>query len=248
MGIAAARILFEDDWLIAVDKLPGELVIGDRWKREARDNVLLYALGEYLRAQGHKADESGRDLYPVHRLDRETSGIVLFAKHQEAHRELSLLFEGREVKKKYLALAVESPDWNFALCKAPLARAEGKKGRGRALVDFREGKPAETEFSVKERYGDLTLFEAAPLTGRLHQIRIHARALGCPLYLDPDYGLSDWKSEVHKKIPLKAMLLHAAEISFRHPGKKQALKITSPLPQAARETLDKLFEAGEQLA
>lgn len=122
------RILIEDEYLIAVHKLAGELVVADRFGLEK--NILLHQVGEYLRSLGHLADSSGRDLYPVHRLDRETSGVVLFAKNEEAHRRLSQLFESREMEKLYWAFAVGSPAWDYCCAAIPLARAEGKKGRG----------------------------------------------------------------------------------------------------------------------
>lgn len=226
------RILIEtSDWL-AVHKFPGELVIADRWGKEKRDNILLYEVGDYLRSQGHQLDASGRDLYPVHRLDRDTSGIVLFAKNQDAHRDLSQKFEGRQMQKTYWAFCQGAPQWDEATCRVPLIRAEGKEGRGRAHVDLRKGKESETDLKVLGRYGDICWLEARPKTGRLHQIRVHARVLGHPLINDPLYGITNWRSETLESSPIKRMPLHARELEFEDKG--QAVKIVCPLDDELR--------------
>lgn len=232
------RILIEDEHLIAVRKKAGELVVSDRFGIEK--NILLHQLGAYLREKGHKPDESGRDLYPVHRLDRETSGIVLFAKNKEAHRALSILFESREVKKVYWAFTCGIPDWDMAQCNIPLSRAEGKQGRGRALVDLRKGKEASTDFHVKEKYGDIAFIEAKPLTGRLHQIRVHLWMLGVPILADKAYGNPTWKSSVFSDVKMERVCLHARNISFVHPVTKEEIFIESPMDEDMRALYNQL--------
>ncbi|MGZ3661089.1 MAG: RluA family pseudouridine synthase [Bdellovibrionota bacterium] len=235
------RLLIEDEHMVAVRKSAGELVVADRFGLEK--NVLLHQLGEYLRARGHKPDASGRDLYPVHRLDRDTSGVVLFAKNQDAHRRLSMMFEGREMKKLYWALACGSPDWDHCLCEVPLRRAEGKKGRGRALVDFSAGKEAVTEFSVRERLGNVTWVEARPLTGRLHQIRVHLRVLGHPILFDEAYWDKSWKCEILTDLPPQRMTLHARSIRFVHPFTGKEIEIECPMDEDMRALLQRLQTA-----
>jgi len=237
------RFLIEDEHLIAVRKAAGELVVADRFGLEKK--VLLNEVGDYLRAKGHKPDKTGRDLYPVHRLDRDTSGVVLFAKNADAHRALSMLFETRNVHKIYWALACGSPEWDNVICKVPLSRAEGKKGRGRALVDFSKGKEAETEFTVKERLGNVTWMEARPLTGRLHQIRVHLRVLGHPVLFDETYWEKSWKCEILTDLPAQRMTLHAREISFQHPITKQPMRIECPMDEDMRTLLQRLQKAVE---
>jgi len=232
------RILIEDEHLIAVKKHSGELVVADRWGVEK--NILLHQLGDYLRAKGHQPDASGRDLYPVHRLDRETSGVVLFAKHEEAHRLLSKMFESREMKKVYWAFAAGVPEWDVCACAIPLTRAEGKKGRGRALIDLKKGKPSETEFKVKEKFGDIAWIEARPHTGRLHQIRIHLKALGFPLLWDSAYWNPEWKSKFHPELPPQHLPLHARTLSFVHPYTKAPIAIECPMEDAMRDLLNLL--------
>ena len=234
------RILTEDKWFIAVHKYAGELVIADRWGKEPRENILLYSVGDYLRSQGHQMDESGRDLYPVHRLDRQTSGIVLFAKHQEAHKKLSEMFEIRKIKKTYWAVVVGEPDWNYANANIAMKRAEGKKGRGRALIDLKQGNPAETEFVVKERFKNAALIEAHPKSGRLHQIRVHLRALGNPLIFDENYGISNWLEKNYPQIKLNRTPLHARAIDFVHPHSSNKIHIECPLDQDFTDLLTEL--------
>ncbi len=235
------RILIEDEHLIAVKKFAGELVVADRWGLEK--NVLLHQLGDMLRAKGHQPDASGRDLYPVHRLDRETSGVVLFAKHKDSHQLLSKLFESRQMKKTYWAFTAGSPEWDTCRCSIPLLRAEGKKGRGRALIDLKKGKPSETDFLVKERFGDIAWVEASPLTGRLHQIRIHLRALGTPILWDGGYGITDWRSSFHPDLVPQTLPLHARTLEFTHPFSGNPVKIECPMEEKMRDLLNGLKES-----
>jgi RluA family pseudouridine synthase len=237
------RILTEDDRFIAVKKLAGELVVADRWGKET--NILLHAVGDYLRAKGHSKDSSGRDLYPVHRLDRDTSGIVLFAKDGDSHRELSRMFEERLMRKTYWAFTAGMPEWDNCTCEIPLSRAEGKKGRGRALIDLKNGKPAATDFKVKERFGDIAWVEASPRTGRLHQIRLHLKALGTPILFDQQYWDENWKSRFIHGLHLSRMPLHARELSFKHPFTGSELKIECSMDDELRGLLNKLKAASE---
>lgn len=236
-------LLTEDEHLIAVRKSAGQLVVADRFGLEK--DVLLHKWGAYLRDKGHKPDETGRDLYPVHRLDRDTSGVVLFAKHHEAHRRLSRMFEGREMKKTYWTLACGAPDWDRLRCEVPLSRAEGKKGRGRALVDLQKGKEAITDFSVLQRLGRVTWVEAQPLTGRLHQIRVHLRVLGHPVLFDEAYWDATWKTEILTHLPAQRMPLHARKICFSHPFTGKKTEIECPMDPDMRDLLQRLQSKSE---
>ena len=239
------RILFEDDHLVAVKKNSGELVVADRWGKEK--NILLHSLGEFLRAKGHQADSSGRDLYPVHRLDRETSGVVLFAKNEDSHRKLSIMFESRQMKKVYWALISGVPAWDKAVCSIPLTRAEGKKGRGRALIDLKKGKPSETRFLVKESFGDITWMEAEPFTGRLHQIRLHLKAMGHPILWDKNYCDESWVSTFIELEP-QNLPLHARSISFEHPFTQKFLEIECPMEVQMRDLINRLKNRQEEIS
>lgn len=236
-----SRILYQDADLIAVNKLAGELVVADRWGKEP--HVLLHALGAYLRSEGHTKDASGRDLYPVHRLDRDTSGVVLFAKHRAAHRLLSVMFEGREVEKTYWAFTCGCPPWQKHNVDAPLSRREGKRGRGRGFVDPLNGKPAQTAFTVLQCFGDIAWLEAKPLTGRLHQIRLHAQLAGFPLLNDPHYGKADWNTELIGISPLARFPLHARTVEFSHPTTQAPVHIEAPLDNALSTFVHELATA-----
>lgn len=240
----AQLVLYQDDDIICINKQAGELVVADRWKKET--NVLLHKLGVYLRAQGHQPDATGRDLYPVHRLDRDTSGVVVFAKNAEAHRNLSKQFESRDVAKKYWLFTRGAPEWDEHIVDAPLRRLEGKRGRGRGTVDWENGKPARTQFRVLNRYHDVGWLEAEPETGRLHQIRLHAMEAGFPLLYDPQYLKAPWESEFYGPLPLQRVPLHAHWLRFAHPRNRQrALEISAPLDGALTQLVRVLEDESE---
>lgn len=237
----SARILLEDEHLICANKFAGELVVADRWGKEP--NILLHSVAAYLRSHGHQADARGRDLFPVHRLDRDTSGVVVFAKHAEAHRALSRLFEGREVHKLYWLFTSGCPSWSELTVDVPLSRMEGKRGRGRGYVDPAHGKPAQTQFRVVRCFGDVGWLEAVPHTGRLHQVRLHAREAGFPLLVDPHYGIKNWQSEHYGLLGIQRVPLHARELSFIHPLTSQAIHVTAPLDEVLDALLRRLEAA-----
>ena len=222
--MAAARLepLFLDAHLLAVAKPAGRLVIPGRGAPEP-------TLQQELQA------EHGR-LWVVHRLDRGTSGVLLFARTAAAHRILNLAFEGREVRKRYLALVRGLPPEAWR-CEAPLAA--GRKGRMKpAAAGDPRGKPSATAFRTVEplpaREGtglpDLALVEASPETGRTHQIRVHLAASGHPLAVDPLYGEAGPLRVARGEVVLDRTPLHAATLALRHPASGAGLILEAPLP------------------
>ncbi len=187
-------IIHEDDRLIAVSKRAGQLAVGEP---DPGGEGSLHA-GLSARA--------GRDLYIVHRLDRGTSGLILFAKDAAAHRHLSRLFEHRQVEKVYVAMTIGHLDHEAGDVDRPIhAFASGRMG-----VD-RRGKPARTRYRVAERLGDADLLEVRPVTGRRHQIRVHLWSIGHPVLGDTRYG---------HPLPvggIPRLMLHARELSFAGP-------------------------------
>ncbi|HEY6101548.1 MAG TPA: RluA family pseudouridine synthase [Anaeromyxobacter sp.] len=214
-------VLYSDAHLLAVDKPAGRIVIPGRTPGER-------SLREELEA-GH-----GR-LWVVHRLDRGTSGVLVFARTAEAHRTLNLAFDRGEPEKRYLALVRGAPPAELRL-DAPIAPA--RKGRMRAAEpgDPR-GKAAATRVRRLEAFaarpwtgGPLALVEALPETGRTHQIRVHLAAAGLPLAVDPDYGERAPLRDGEGRVLLDRTPLHAARLALRHPADGRPLALEAPLP------------------
>ncbi|MBN2118991.1 MAG: RluA family pseudouridine synthase [Anaerolineales bacterium] len=221
------KILYEDEYLLVVDKPAGLPVLPDGWQEDAP--YLVKAL-----------EEQFGKIFIVHRLDKITSGVMVFARDAETHRALSIQFEDREAEKTYHAIIEGSPKWEEKTARHPLRANVGHKHR--TMVDDKNGKPSETRFRVIKRYparpeqgrGESALIEAKPMTGRTHQIRVHAYALGHPLVGDVLYG-SVYGAQEAYGIPRP--MLHAQALSFIHPATNERLKFTTPHPADFEETI-----------
>jgi tRNA pseudouridine32 synthase/23S rRNA pseudouridine746 synthase len=187
--VTPLTILHEDERIVAVSKPSGQA--------SAPGGGI--GAGESLQEQ--VAAHIGGRAFLVHRLDRDTSGMIVFAKDAETHRQLSLAFEGRDVAKTYLALVQGHIDTMGGEIAEPLRTF----GSGRVGVDPR-GKEAVTRFAVKERMEDVDLLEVTPLTGRRHQIRVHLYAIGHPVVGDTRYG------EPRPVGGASRLMLHALEL------------------------------------
>ncbi|MBU2984031.1 23S rRNA pseudouridine(955/2504/2580) synthase RluC [Saccharophagus degradans] len=165
----------------------------------------------------------------VHRLDRDTSGCILVAKKRSMLRYLQELFRGeKRIHKRYLALVIGRWPSRRNLVDAPLLRKELQSGERIVRVSL-DGKPSKTEFNVVQRFGEsATLVEARPITGRTHQIRVHAQHQGHPLVGDPKYGNEVFDLSV-KKLGVNRLFLHAAGLSFKNADGEQ-VNIEVPLP------------------
>jgi len=237
-----ARIahLYEDDDLLAVCKPAGIATIHDAARPSEPD---LHA----------RLESQAGPLWVVHRLDRETSGVVIFARNEAAHRALSMLFEERGVFKIYYAILAGAPPWSERTVDAPL-RADADR-RHRTVVDIANGKPAVTHFRVLRRLRRFALVEARPETGRTHQIRVHAALLGHPIAVDDLYGdgkpifLSQHKPDYRpgrsEEQPLIGRLaLHAAQLRFPHPRTGEMVELQAPYPKDFNATLNQLGKLG----
>ncbi len=210
-------ILFEDKDMIIIDK--------------ARGMVVHPALGNYTGTLVnallfHCKDLSGinGEIRPgiVHRLDKDTSGVMMAAKTDVAHIELAKQIKEHKAKRKYIALVHGNIVEEKGTIKAPIGRHP--KERMKMAVVFTNSKEATTHFTVLERYGKHTLIECALETGRTHQIRVHLAYIGHPVVNDPLYGLKK------QSFPIVGQALHSASLHVEHPMTKESLYVEAPLP------------------
>ena len=205
-------IIFNDEKIIAVNKASGLSVGGDRWdeSKERLDKLL-------------ERDLNIPKIFTVHRIDKETSGLVIFAKDKENHRSLSIAFEKRNVRKRYTLIVHGRPSWIETTCDLKLVPNGNKKHM--TIIDKYKGKESVTDFICVFSAGNYSVLEARPQTGRIHQIRVHAASLGHPVVCDELYGkmspikLSSfkraWRGDPHEERPLLARLgLHALELTL----------------------------------
>jgi len=166
----------------------------------------------------------------VHRLDRDTSGCLLIAKRRTYLTYFHEALRSKQMKKEYLAI-VEG-DWNnqFNLVSAPLKKNQPKSGERFVTVD-QEGKASQTRFKCLKRWGDYSLLKASPVTGRTHQIRVHAQYAGCPLLGDAKYAGSATSGRLLKQLKANTFFLHAQRLSFTTPDSDQLLSFEAPLPE-----------------
>lgn len=224
-------IVYEDEDLVVVDKPAGMVVhVGAGVKSGTLVNALLHHI--------RNLSSMGGDLRPgiVHRLDRMTSGLVIVAKNDFAHRQLSADFKARAVHKTYILLvhgrvAEESGEIRRPVGRDPVRRVRMKAGG----LGARE---AATRYRVARRFSRFTLLEAEPLTGRTHQLRVHFSALGHPIVGDTLYGapgrlhLGAGECET-----LKRNFLHASALAFQHPRSHQTMRVQSALPPELKDFL-----------
>jgi tRNA pseudouridine32 synthase/23S rRNA pseudouridine746 synthase len=201
-------VLHEDQWLIAVDKPAGLLSVPGRYG-DRQDSVL-----NRLRLQG-------KTVFPVHRLDQETSGVLLLAKDQQTHRYLSQQFQQRQVYKKYEAVLAGVMTTEQGMIELPLWG--DPQERPRQKVDWQRGKPSITRFRVIGETKQGTRVEFVPVTGRTHQLRVHAvEGLGMPILGDRLYGCVAAATQLH---------LHAQELHFEHPQLSKTIVMANPTNQ-----------------
>ena len=202
-------ILFEDDWLLAVDKPAGLLIHPSRAKNTG---TLANFVAGYYQKTGQKSA-----FHPLTRLDRDTFGIVLLAKNSHIHA----LLQQEKPRKTYHALVFGGPLEDAGTVNAPIARCPLPSLLRK--IDP-EGKPCATQYRVLERLGDVSRLELCPITGRTHQLRLHCAYLGCPILGDPQYGTEE-SSAYSARLGIQTQLLWAKRLEFTHPitGEHMAL-------------------------
>jgi 23S rRNA pseudouridine955/2504/2580 synthase/23S rRNA pseudouridine1911/1915/1917 synthase len=229
------HIITDDDNLVAINKPSGLLTIPDR---EGKDISLKQIL----------KNKYG-EIFTVHRLDRETSGIVIFAKNEVYHKHLSQQFEARETRKIYNGLVLGSPFQKAGVINEPIAEHPAKKG---LMTVYRKGKESITEYEVLESFKLFSWMQFRILTGRTHQIRVHMKFLGHPIVCDELYGdgkpvfISQLKhnyklsqSMEEERPLLNRLALHAAQLSFKGLNGEE-YNIEAPLPKDLKAILQQL--------
>jgi 23S rRNA pseudouridine1911/1915/1917 synthase len=218
--VARFQIAYEDDDLIVIDKPPGVVVHPARGHREG---TLAQALAG--RAAGGEQDWRAGI---VHRLDRNTSGLLVVAKGDEVHRRLKAALAARDIKREYLALVEGRPPARSGTIEAPIGR--DRRQRVLMSIDSDAPKAAITHFELERSLPQATLLRVRLQTGRTHQIRVHLKSIGHPVCGDPDYG--------HKGLyGLRRQFLHATRLAFAHPLTEAPIDIVSPLPPDLVEAL-----------
>jgi RluA family pseudouridine synthase len=214
----AIPILYEDQAVLAIDKPSGWLLAPLGWDRTRRN--LQRALESAIGAGDYWARSRNlRYLRFIHRLDADTSGVLLLAKSPGALTRFSQLFANRAVDKRYWAVVTGHPRQPHWICRLKLAAFSPETGK--VKVDARHGKEAETEFQVLQIGTGVSLIEARPRTGRTHQIRVHLAAAGCPVLNDPIYGtLNTTSGEGESELALRAVAL-----SYFDPFRRRQVRI-----------------------
>lgn len=223
-----------DDW-VALNKPSGLLSVPDREGKEISLKRIL--------------KEKYGGIFTVHRLDKDTSGIIIFAKNESTHKLLSMQFEARETKKIYLGLVLGCPAQPQGSIDSPIAEHPALNG---TMIIHRKGKESLTDYEVLEDHGIYAWVRFQLHTGRTHQIRIHMKELGHPIVCDPLYGdgkpvlISAWKKkfklskdELEEKPILGRLALHAWQLSFSDKNGK-LVELGAPLPKDLRATLQQL--------
>lgn len=234
-------LLYEDDALLIANKPPGVLSIPDRFAKE-KPNLFTYFKEKFGK------------IFVVHRIDRETSGAICFAKTKEAHRHLSQQFETRTVDKYYYALLEGNVYQKEGIIDKPLRESTTTAGK---MIIAKDGKNAITHYKVIEEFKHYTLVEANIKTGRMHQIRVHFGSIGYPMAIDAIYGrqaefyLSKVKLKKYKKgkdreeRPLMSRTsLHAYRLGLTHPTTSEHLEVTAELPKDFSAVLKQLRKWG----
>jgi len=229
-------VIFENDDFLAINKEPGMLTIPDR-----HDDTQL-SLYKSLNQQYGK-------IFIVHRLDRDTSGLILFAKNETAHKYFSQLFEQRNIQKKYLGIVRGSMPAKTGSINEPIAEHPIKKGM---MTISKKGKASLTNYEVLEDYGIYSLVQFEIQSGRTHQIRVHTKSIGHPIICDEIYGdgkpilLSSFKKkyklsqhDLEERPIISRLALHSASLHFKDIHQKDFF-IEAPLPKDMKALLQQL--------
>ena len=231
------HLLYEDADLLALDK-PAKIAVHPGGPGQPERTMIALARAYMLAKPG--------EISLAHRLDQETSGVLLFAKHQAALERMDAIMRARQIDKLYLALVKGQIKPDQGVIKSRLTLVDGDKGNAHVIVARRpgEGKTAITHFTVKQRFGAFaTLLRVKTETGRMHQIRVHLQMQRHPVWGDGRYGDFEFNKQIAKApYSLKRQFLHAAAITLPHPMRQEKLTITAALPADLAHVLAVLLE------
>ena len=232
------EIVFEDDHIVVVNKSAGLLTIPDRYQHDKRNlsSLMIERYGE---------------IFVVHRIDRETSGLIMFAKNGEAHKELSEAFIERKIQKTYLAIVQGTPTPLEDRIETFLVKSETERSK---IIVFKKGKWSITDYKVLESYDrKYSLVEVKILTGRTHQIRVHMKHIGNPLLVDSKYSnkeefkLSEIKrrkfrlgKDQEERPLITRHTLHSAKLEFDHPITGEHMDFDIPLPKDMKAVVNQM--------
>ena len=241
-GIAAEeidlKIVYEDKSILVISKEAGMLTHpAPGNEKHTLVNALMYHCKNLSKLSG--VERAGI----VHRLDKDTSGLLIAAKDENVHHRLSEMFADRKVKKTYIALAEGRFKEERGEIKLPIGRSRIDRKKMSVAID--NGRDAVTAFEVVEEFRHAALLNIYPRTGRTHQIRVHLNYIGHPIIADQVYG-SRFSSKIAKNIGLQRQFLHASKLEFTHPVTEKLMEFEDPLPKDLSESLEKLRE-GEKM-
>jgi 23S rRNA pseudouridine1911/1915/1917 synthase len=238
------EVLFEDEFLAIVNK-PADMVVHPakgNWSGTLV-NALQFHFGQLSNVNG--------DYRPgiVHRLDRDTSGVIIIAKEEQTHRDLSYQFETRKVFKEYLAITAGVLDRDSDYIEKRIGHHPHERIKMMVTEDEEEGKEACSFYEVIERFRGYTFCRIQPRTGRTHQIRVHLASVGCPVLADKTYSgrdclrLSDLVVDLppeSDEVLMPRQALHAGRLRFQHPRHHKVIDVEAPLPPEFQKTLEGL--------
>ncbi len=236
-------IIYEDDDIVVLNKEAGMLTVADRFQIES------YHLQSALK-------KKYGEIYTIHRLDRDTSGVICFAKNAESHKIISENFEHREIEKYYIAL-VEGSAPEHGIIDEPIAHSESKPG---TMKVHRRGKPSLTEYNKLSDFGLFSVLDVRIFTGRTHQIRVHLAYVGLPLFIDPIYGrrdnfmLSELKGKKYRigkhteeeKPLISRLTLHSSRLVLDHPTIGIRMTFEAPLAKDLKALIHQAEKRNKQ--
>lgn len=237
------EILYDDDWLAVVNKPPGMVV------HPARGHWSGTLAGALQFRFGSKLSTAGGPTRPgiVHRLDRDTSGVILVAKTDLAHSQLGKQFEARTIQKEYFALVAGSPIRDRDVIEQPIGVHPKQRDKMAIRRNDSASRQAHTFYEVLERFDGFAAVRVSPKTGRTHQIRVHLDHIGCPVLCDRQYGGRSQitRGEIRREandtqVLLARQALHAQRLRFTHPDTGEPLEVVAPLPDDIAAVLAEL--------